>query len=82
MKVLYMGQAPYRYLQPDFGEHYESVVTTPYFELVEPELISESLTSYVEELLHAARAGFDGVGVSEHSQSSYCLLYTSDAADE
>ena len=71
MKVLYMGQAPYRYLQADFGEHYESVVTTPYHELTEPALVSESLTSYVEELLHAARAGFDGVGVSEHSQSSY-----------
>src|ERR1700733_11941261 len=65
-----MGQAPYRYLQADFGEHYESVVTTPYYGLVEPELVSESLSSYVEELLHAARAGFDGVGVSEHSQSS------------
>ena len=71
MKVLYMGQAPYRYLQADFGEHYESVVTTPYHALTEPGLVSESLSSYVEELLHAARAGFDGVGVSEHSQSSY-----------
>ena len=40
MKVLYMGQAPYRYLQADFGEHYESVVTTPYYELVEPEKVS------------------------------------------
>src|SRR5579863_5426577 len=66
-----MGQAPYRYLQADFGERHESVVTTPYYGLVEPELVSESLSSYVEELLHAARAGFDGVGVSEHSQSSY-----------
>jgi alkanesulfonate monooxygenase SsuD/methylene tetrahydromethanopterin reductase-like flavin-dependent oxidoreductase (luciferase family) len=71
VKVLYMGQAPYRYLQADFGEHYESVVTTPYYGLVEPALVSESLSSYVEELLHAARAGFDGIGVSEHSQSSY-----------
>ena len=31
----------------------------------------ESIRSYVEELLHAARCGFDGVAVSEHSQSSY-----------
>jgi alkanesulfonate monooxygenase SsuD/methylene tetrahydromethanopterin reductase-like flavin-dependent oxidoreductase (luciferase family) len=31
----------------------------------------ESVHSYVEELLHAARCGFDGVAVSEHSQSSY-----------
>jgi alkanesulfonate monooxygenase SsuD/methylene tetrahydromethanopterin reductase-like flavin-dependent oxidoreductase (luciferase family) len=71
VKVLVMGQAPYRYLQADFVEHYSSVVTTPYDELTEPARVSESLHSYVEELLHAARAGFDGVGVSEHSQSSY-----------
>jgi len=66
-----MGQAPYRYLQDDFRERYESVVTTPYFELVESELMHESLFSYVQELLHAARTGFDGIGVSEHSQNSY-----------
>jgi alkanesulfonate monooxygenase SsuD/methylene tetrahydromethanopterin reductase-like flavin-dependent oxidoreductase (luciferase family) len=66
-----MGQAPYRYLQSDFVEHYESVVTTPYHELIEPARVSESLHSYVEELLHAARAGFDGIAISEHSQSSY-----------
>ncbi len=71
MKVLLMGQAPYRYLAADFGEHYESVVTTPYYELIEPERMAESLSSYVEELLHAARSGFDGIGVSEHCQSSY-----------
>ncbi|MGH2852444.1 MAG: LLM class flavin-dependent oxidoreductase [Solirubrobacteraceae bacterium] len=71
MKVLTMGQAPYRYLQADFVEHYASVVTTPYHELIEPARVSESLHSYVEELLHAARAGFDGIAISEHSQSSY-----------
>jgi hypothetical protein len=36
VKVLYSGYAPYRYLPEDFGEHCESVVNTPYFELVEP----------------------------------------------
>lgn len=71
MKVLYMGQAPYRYLPQDFAEHYSSVVTTPYHELVEPQKMHESVHSYVEELLYAARCGFDGVAVSEHSQSSY-----------
>ena len=71
MKVLYMGQAPYRYLPADFGEHHSSVVTTPYDEFVEAAKMHESHSSYIEELLHAARVGFDGVGVSEHSQSSY-----------
>jgi alkanesulfonate monooxygenase SsuD/methylene tetrahydromethanopterin reductase-like flavin-dependent oxidoreductase (luciferase family) len=71
VKVLTMGQAPYRYLPADFVEHHRSVVTAPYHQFVEPEKMHESHFSYVEELLHAARAGFDGVAVSEHSQSSY-----------
>jgi alkanesulfonate monooxygenase SsuD/methylene tetrahydromethanopterin reductase-like flavin-dependent oxidoreductase (luciferase family) len=65
-----MGQAPYRYLPDGFSEHYTSVVTTPY-DLVEPQKMYESIHAYVEELLHAARCGYDGVMVSEHSQSSY-----------
>jgi len=71
MKVLAMGQVPYRYLPADFVDHHSAVVTTPYHELVEPERMYESHHSFVEELLHAARAGFDGIGISEHSQSSY-----------
>jgi hypothetical protein len=71
VKVLTMGQASYRYLPPDFCRRYSSVVTTPYHKVVEPERMFESLHWYVEELLYAARAGFDGVAVSEHSQSTY-----------
>lgn len=71
MKVLYLGQAPYRYLPDGFAERYSSVVTTPYAELVEPQKMHESLHAYVEELLHAARCGYDGVVVNEHSQSSF-----------
>ena len=73
MKVLYIGQGPYRYLPDDFAERYDSVVSTPYFDLVEPAKMQESMQSYVEELLLAARSGFDGVTVTEHSQSSYDL---------
>ena len=71
MKVLYTGQAPYRYLPDGFSERYSSVVTTPYAELVEPQQMHASLHAYVEELLHAARCGYDGVMVDEHSQCSY-----------
>ncbi len=73
MKVLYCGQAAYRYLPSDFAQRYDSVVTTPYLDLVEPAKMHESLHSYVEELLLAARSGFDGVMVTEHSQTSYDL---------
>ena len=66
MKVLYCGQAAYRYLPSDFAQRYDSVVTTPYLDLVEPPKMYESLHSHVEELLLAARSGFDGVMVTEH----------------
>src|ERR1700689_4063231 len=73
LKVLYCGQAAYRDLPADFAQRYDSVVTTPYLELVEPEKMHYSLHTHVEELLLAARSGFDGVMVTEHSQTSYDL---------
>lgn len=71
MKVSLFEQVPYRHLPGDFEDRYSSVVTTPYHEIVEPARMTESLRSGYAELLHAARAGFDGVCVTEHSQSTY-----------
>jgi alkanesulfonate monooxygenase SsuD/methylene tetrahydromethanopterin reductase-like flavin-dependent oxidoreductase (luciferase family) len=71
MKVSVFEQLPYRHLPPGFSERYSSVVTTPYFDLVEPERMQDSLQSGYAELMHAARAGFDGVCLTEHSQSIY-----------
>lgn len=71
MKVSLCEQVPYRYLPEGFEDRYSSVVTAPYRELVESERMQQSLRSAYAELLHAARAGFDGVCVTEHSQSAY-----------
>jgi alkanesulfonate monooxygenase SsuD/methylene tetrahydromethanopterin reductase-like flavin-dependent oxidoreductase (luciferase family) len=71
MKVSLFEQVPYRYLPDGFEDRYSSVVTPPYFELVEPAKMQEGLYSAYTEMLHAARAGFDGVCVTEHSQSAY-----------
>jgi alkanesulfonate monooxygenase SsuD/methylene tetrahydromethanopterin reductase-like flavin-dependent oxidoreductase (luciferase family) len=71
MKVSLFEQVPYRYLPDGFADRYSSVVTSPYFELVEPEKMQDSLVSGYAELLHAARSGFDGVCVTEHSSSTY-----------
>jgi hypothetical protein len=70
MKVSLFEQVPYRFLPEDFEKHHNSVVTAPY-EFVEPGRMTESLVSAYAELLHGARAGFDGICVTEHSQSSY-----------
>ncbi len=72
MKVSLFEQVPYRYLPEGFEQQHDSVVTAPY-DIVEPDLMTESLFSGYAELLHGARAGFDGICVTEHSQSSYDL---------
>jgi alkanesulfonate monooxygenase SsuD/methylene tetrahydromethanopterin reductase-like flavin-dependent oxidoreductase (luciferase family) len=70
MKVSLFEQVPYRFMPLGFEEQHTSVVTAPY-DVVEPERMQESLVSAYAELLHGARAGFDGICVTEHSQSSY-----------
>jgi len=74
MKVLSFQQLPYRHLPKDFAQHYNSVVKTPYHELVEPELMHQDHVHFLDEMMHAARCGFDGVGLTEHSQASYDVL--------
>ena len=70
MKVVLFEQVPYRYMPEGFEEHYTSAVKAPY-QLVEPRRMQESLVAGYAELLHGARSGFDGICVTEHSQSSY-----------
>ena len=70
MKVSLFEQVPYRYLPEGFENQHNSVVTAPY-QVIEPTKMTESLFSAYAELMHGARAGFDGICVTEHSQSSY-----------
>jgi alkanesulfonate monooxygenase SsuD/methylene tetrahydromethanopterin reductase-like flavin-dependent oxidoreductase (luciferase family) len=72
MKVTYIHHIPYRHLPDDFSARFpESVVTNPYFELVDPKLVHEDLRTALDEAMYAARAGFDAVAMTEHGQSSY-----------
>ncbi len=70
MKVNLIEQVPYRQLPDDFEKHHESVVTTPY-ELADPRLVHAAYREALDELMHAARMGFDGLAVTEHGQSCY-----------
>ena len=70
MKVCLFEQVPYRYIPEGFETQHNSAVTPPY-DIVDPGRMTESLFSAYAELLHGARAGFDAIGVTEHSQSSY-----------
>ena len=73
MKVNLFQQAPYRFMPDGIrGTWIPSVVKPPYGELVEPErLCSISYRWFMDELLDALRAVFNGVAVTEHGQTSY-----------
>jgi alkanesulfonate monooxygenase SsuD/methylene tetrahydromethanopterin reductase-like flavin-dependent oxidoreductase (luciferase family) len=72
MKVSVFQQAPYRFMPAGFEDRgIPSVVKTPYTELVEPEGLFDSYRWFMDELLSAVRAGYDGVAVTEHGQTSY-----------
>ena len=71
MKVAMFQQAPYRFLPEDFEKHYSSCVTMPYRELADAAGITTTIHGMLDELILAARSGFDGVVVTEHSQAAY-----------
>ena len=57
MKVNYLQQITYRHLPSDFRDrHAESVVTNPYWDLVEPDRMSTGFRDGLDEMMHAARA--------------------------
>lgn len=71
MKINYFQQVPYRDLPADFEQRFESVVTTPYAGLVEPKKVQSAFRHALDECMFAARAGFDGLAITEHGQSAY-----------
>lgn len=73
MKVSLLTQVPYRTLPDDFEQRFESVVTTPW-DLVEPGELRATYRDALDEMMAAARLGFDGLAMTEHSQSSYDML--------
>ncbi|MET7289763.1 LLM class flavin-dependent oxidoreductase [Streptomyces sp. NPDC005573] len=72
MKVTLFEQAPYRSLPADFEEHHDSACTTPYG-LTDRAGVYSSVVDHIDELMTGARAGFDGISMTEHGQSSYDL---------
>ena len=73
MKINLFAQAAYRDLPDDFEHRYESVCSTPY-SLANADGIYSTMRDFLDVLMCAARAGFDGLSVTEHSQSSYDII--------
>jgi len=72
MKVSMFHLMPYRDLPGDFEKRYRSVwVDPPFWELTTPEQAGQYYNWTLDELIHAAKAGFDGICVNEHHQNAY-----------
>ena len=75
MKISAFHLMPHRELPQDFERKYESVwVTPPWHELAEPKRVGQYYNWTLDELLFAARAGFDGVCTNEHHQNAYGFM--------
>jgi alkanesulfonate monooxygenase SsuD/methylene tetrahydromethanopterin reductase-like flavin-dependent oxidoreductase (luciferase family) len=73
MKIILFEQAPYRYLPDDFEQCHSSVCDTPY-SLTTSDGVYSSMRDFVGDLLLGASAGFDGLSITEHSQTSWDMM--------
>lgn len=75
MKVTSFHFMPYRDLPGDFDKKYTSSwVDPPWWELGDAEKVHDYYNQSLDELMHAARMGFDGLGTNEHHQNVYGFM--------
>src|SRR5690242_2875983 len=83
MKVSAFHLMPHRELPSDFERRYPSVwVTPPWGELADARRVGQYYNWTLDELLHAARAGFDGVCTNEHHQNAYGFMPSPNRSEE
>jgi alkanesulfonate monooxygenase SsuD/methylene tetrahydromethanopterin reductase-like flavin-dependent oxidoreductase (luciferase family) len=75
MKISMFHLQPHRDLPEDFEKRYEAVwVTPPWWELADAEMVGRYYNWTIDELVHAAKAGFDGICTNEHHQNAYGFM--------
>ena len=75
MKLCMFHLMPYRDLPADFEKKYQSVwVDPPYFELADSARIGQYYNWTLDELIHGAQVGMDGICVNEHHQNAYGFM--------
>src|SRR5256712_8790733 len=75
MKISAFHLMPHRELPDDFENRYEPVwVTPPGWELADASRVGQYYNWTLDELLYAARAGFDGLCTNEHHQNAYGFM--------
>jgi len=74
MKVLWFHLMPYQDLPDDFKQRHNSIWVDIDPGLFDPHAGHRLYHEYIDELVHAAQAGFDGVCVNEHHANGYGLM--------
>ena len=75
MKISMFHLSPYRDLPADFEKRYHSVwVDAPYTELADSVKVGQYYNWTLDELIHAAKCGIDGICVNEHHQNAYGFM--------
>src|ERR1700739_928069 len=66
---------PYRDLPDDFEKRYKSAFIDPmWFDVADPEKVGQYYNDTLDELLHAAKAGFHGLCTNQHHQNVYGFM--------
>jgi alkanesulfonate monooxygenase SsuD/methylene tetrahydromethanopterin reductase-like flavin-dependent oxidoreductase (luciferase family) len=74
MRFVFFHLMPYPFLPDDFDEKYSSPSLTFPNKHFDPAVGNRLYHRYLDELEHADRLGFDGIGVNEHHQTAYGLM--------
>jgi hypothetical protein len=75
MKVTSFHFMPHRELPDDFDKRYKSAwIDAPWWELANAERVGDFYNWSIDELMLAAKLGFDGLGTNEHHQNAYGFM--------
>ena len=75
MKISMFHLSPHRELPADFEKKYGSIwVDAPWWELADPERVGQYYNWTLDEMVYAAKAGFDGICTNEHHQNAYGFM--------
>jgi len=75
MKISMFHLMPHRELPDDFEQRYHSVwVDPPWWELADASRVGQFYNWTLDELIHGARMGLDGICVNEHHQNAYGFM--------
>jgi hypothetical protein len=76
VKVCMFHLMPYRDLPADFDKHYKSAYIDPvWFDVADPKKVGQYYNWTLDEFIHAARSGMNGVCTNQHHQNGRLLTH-------